>query len=156
MLSPFSLVLSGQCYRLTILLSERESCYWPSEPLDSIRVKIRGSSFFTLFICMSVCLWVVLCNLWPSNSHCHLFIYSLFGNYIIVWHSDWANQLLVSKSSNYKKVRYDVLNIRRLNITTNIKSLYEFVIVKIILRFKYFWIAIMPCFGLRMKNDKKL
>ena len=128
----------------------------PLEPLDSIRMKIRGASLFTFFICMSVCLWVVLCNLWTSNSHCHLFIYSLFGNYIIVWHSDWANQLLVSKSSNYKKVRYDVLNIRRLNITTNIKRLYEFVIVKIILRFKYFWIAIMPCFGLRMKNDKKV
>ena len=48
------------------------------------------------------------------------------------------------------------MNIRRLNITTNIKRLYEFVIVKIILRFKYFWIAIMPCFGLRMKNDKKV
>ena len=39
---------------------------------------------------------------------------------------------------------------------TNIDRLYEFVIVKIILRFKYFWIAIMPCFGLRMKNDTKV
>ena len=58
---------SFQCYRLAILLSKRESYCWLLEPLDSIRMKIRGASLFTFSICMSVCLWVVLCNLWPSK-----------------------------------------------------------------------------------------
>ena len=58
--SPFS--HGFQCYRLTILLSKRESCCWPSEPLDSIRMEIRESSLFTFSIYMSVRLWVVLYN----------------------------------------------------------------------------------------------
>ena len=64
-LTPFTHCF--QCYRLTTLISKRKSCCLPSEPLDSIRMEIRGASLFTSYIYMSVHLWVVLYNLWPSK-----------------------------------------------------------------------------------------